>query len=100
MRFRKTRGGLLFGFLLRERCQGRGLLHGVPPPPGWTVEEGRIGSEALHQHLDTLGVPHEYEVPPGVTHAFPSLWHYGRPDRLVRGLHELPYHARAWEEGE
>lgn len=69
-------------------------------PPGWTVEEGRIGSEALHQHLDTLGIPHEYEVLPGVTQAFSSLWHVVGSDGLVTGLYELPYHARASEEGE
>lgn len=65
----------------------------------YVVEQGRVGSEALHQHLQVLGIPHEYEVLPGVTHAFSSLWHYVRPDGLVTGLYELQYHARAWAGG-
>jgi enterochelin esterase-like enzyme len=65
----------------------------------YVVDEGRVGSEALHQHLLELGIPHEYEVLPGVTHAFSSLWHYVRPDGLVTGLYELQYHARAWATG-
>lgn len=63
----------------------------------YVVEQGRIGSEALHQHLVSLEIPHEYEVLPGVTHAFSSLWHHVRPDGLVTGLYELHYHAQAGE---
>ncbi len=55
-----------------------------------------VGSQALHQHLDTLGIPHEHEVLPGVTHAFSSLWHHIRPDGMVTGLYELRFHAREW----
>ena len=62
----------------------------------YTTEQGRIGSPALHEHLDTLGIPHEYEVLPGVTHNFGSLWHYQRPDGLQTGLYEILYHARVW----
>ncbi len=63
----------------------------------YVVNQGRVGSQALHQHLTSLGIPHEYEVLPGVTHAFSSLWHYVRPeDGLVTGLYELQLHARAW----
>jgi enterochelin esterase-like enzyme len=66
----------------------------------YVLEEGRIGSPAIHEHLDTLGIPHEYEVFPGVTHGFSSLWHYQLPGGLQAGLYELQFHARAWEEGE
>jgi len=62
----------------------------------YVTEKGRIGSPALHEHLDTLGIPHEYEVLPGVTHGFWSLWHYQRSDGLQTGLYEILFHARAW----
>ena len=62
----------------------------------FVLEEGRIGSPALHEHLDTLGIAHEYEVLPGVTHGFSSLWHYERQDGLQTGLYELLFHAQAW----
>jgi S-formylglutathione hydrolase FrmB len=63
----------------------------------YVVEMGRVGSQVLHEHLDALEIPHEYEVLPGVTHDFSSLWHYMRPeDGLVTGLYELQFHARAW----
>lgn len=62
----------------------------------YVLELGRIGSQALHIHMDTLGIPHEYEVLPGVTHGFSSLWYYERADGLQTGLYELQFHARAW----
>lgn len=82
----------------RDQIVARGLpiRMTIGTEDAYVVEMGRVGSQALHEHLDTLGIPHEYEVLPGVTHAFSSLWHHVRPDGLVTGLYELQYHARAW----
>jgi S-formylglutathione hydrolase FrmB len=64
----------------------------------YVVEQGRRCSWELHEHLEELGIPHEHEVMEGVTHAFGSLWHFPRPDGTLTGLHELQFHARAWEQ--
>ena len=68
----------------------------IGPEDSFVLNDGRIGSPAMHLHLDSLGIPHEYEVLPGVTHSFSSLWNYQRPDGLQSGLYELQFHARAW----
>ncbi len=69
----------------------------------FVLEYGRIGSPALHEHLDTLGIPHEYDVYPGVTHGLSSLWHYQMPGELPggiqAGLYELQFHAETWAGG-
>jgi enterochelin esterase-like enzyme len=65
----------------------------------YTLELGRVGSPELHRHLDTLGIPHEYEVLPGATHGFSSLWYYLRNDGLQTGLYEMQLHAQAWARG-
>jgi S-formylglutathione hydrolase FrmB len=62
----------------------------------YVLDLGRVGSQELHIHLDTLGIPHEYEVLQGVTHGFTSLWYFDRHDGLQTGLYELQFHARAW----
>lgn len=67
----------------------------------FVLEDGRIGSPALHEHLDTLGIPHEYDLYPGVTHGFSSLWHYQipvqQPGGVQAGLYELQFHADSWD---
>jgi enterochelin esterase-like enzyme len=63
----------------------------------YVTRENRKGSSEMHEHLQELGVPHEYEVLEGVTHGFSSLWRYRRPDGKPTGLHELQFHARSWE---
>ncbi|MBN1422328.1 MAG: hypothetical protein JXP34_26370 [Planctomycetes bacterium] len=82
----------------RDRIITRGfpLRMTIGSEDPYVVQSDRIGSEALHRHLTTLGITHEYEVVPGATHSFFSLWHHVRPDGLVAGLHELQFHARAW----
>ena len=66
----------------------------------FVLEDDRVGSPALHEHLDTLGIPHEYEVYPGVTHGFSSLWDYELSGGKQAGLYELQLHADAWDGGE
>ena len=51
----------------------------------------------MHEHLQGLGIPHEYEVFPGVSHGLRSIWDYRRADGRKNGLYELQFHARAWE---
>jgi enterochelin esterase-like enzyme len=62
----------------------------------YVIDLHRIGSQALHQHMDTLGIAHEYEVLPGVSHGLDPIWHFQRSDGVPNGLHELQLHARAW----
>jgi predicted esterase len=57
---------------------------------GWNV------TPALHDHLEHLGILHDYEVFPSVDHAFPRIWNYIRSDGLENGLYELKRHAQAW----
>jgi enterochelin esterase-like enzyme len=65
----------------------------------YVIDLHRIGSQALHQHMDTLGIPHEYELLPGVSHGLDPIWHFQRFDGVLNGLHELQLHARAWAQG-
>jgi S-formylglutathione hydrolase FrmB len=65
----------------------------------FTLDDGRIGSPALHQHLDSLGIVHEYELLPGVTHGMSSIWDFERPDQGKNGLYELQFHAASWSAG-
>ena len=62
----------------------------------YSLEHGRIGSPELHRHMDTLGIPHEYELLPGVTHGLSSIWNFQRTDGKKNGLYELQLHAKAW----
>jgi enterochelin esterase-like enzyme len=62
----------------------------------YVVRQNRVGSPAMHEHLQELGIPHEYEVLEGVTHGFGSMWRHRRPDGVRTGLYELQFHARAW----
>ena len=62
----------------------------------YVLNQARTGSPELHEHLNALGIPHEYEVLHGATHGFSSLWNYERPDDMKSGLYELLFHARAW----
>ncbi|MFC1574487.1 alpha/beta hydrolase [Gemmatimonadota bacterium] len=62
-------------------------------------EHERIGSFLLDAHLTTLGIPHEFEVLPGVGHGLSPQWFFVRPDGKLNGLHELQLHARAWAGG-
>jgi hypothetical protein len=65
----------------------------------FVIDLDRIGSKALHEHLDTLGISHEYEVLPGVSHGLGPIWHFQRSDGILNGLHELQLHALAWASG-
>lgn len=65
----------------------------------FSLDLGRVGSPVLHEHLDTLGIQHEYQVLPQVTHGLSDIWHFERSDDLMNGLHELQLHAAAWAQG-
>ena len=57
---------------------------------------GRQGTHLLHDFLEDLNIPHEYEVLEGITHNFHELWNFSRSDGIKTGLYELQFHARAW----
>jgi enterochelin esterase-like enzyme len=63
----------------------------------WVLERGQQASYVMHEFLDSLGVPHEFEVIPGVRHDPVRLSRYVTADGTSHGLHELQFHARAWE---
>jgi enterochelin esterase-like enzyme len=63
----------------------------------YAVDMNRSASPEFHQHLQELGIPHEYEVFEGVSHGLRSIWNFRRPDGMKNGLYELQFHARAWE---
>ncbi len=56
----------------------------------------RTGSWVMDRHLTDLGIPHEFQVLPGVPHGLNAQWHYVHPDGKPNGLHELQFHAGAW----
>ncbi len=62
-------------------------------------DEGRVGSPLLHEHMDSLGIPHEYQLLPGVSHGLSSIWTFQRSVDLPNGLYELQFHAAAWAQG-
>jgi hypothetical protein len=62
----------------------------------YVIEQDRTATPEMHEHLQGLGIPHEYEVLEGVTHGLRSIWNHRRPDGGKNGLYELQFHARAW----
>jgi hypothetical protein len=62
----------------------------------YVLEQARTATPEMHEHLEGLGIPHEYEVLEGVTHGLQSIWNYRRHDGHRNGLYELQFHARAW----
>ena len=62
----------------------------------YVVEQARTATPEMHEHLQGLGIPHEYEVFQGVTHGLRSIWNHRRDDGEKNGLYELQFHARAW----
>jgi S-formylglutathione hydrolase FrmB len=87
---------------LASQNRARVLASGIPlrmtigTRDSYVVRQNRRGSPEMHEHLQELGIPHEFEVLEGVTHGFSSLWRFRRPDGKLTGLYELQFHARAW----
>lgn len=80
-------------------ASGISLRMTIGTEDSFTLNEDRVGSPALHEHMDTLGIPHEYQLLPGVPHGLSSIWHFQQPDDLTNGLYELQFHATSWAQG-
>jgi len=57
---------------------------------------GRNASQKMHELLECLKIPHEYEVLSGAKHYLKSVWNARRSDGTANGLYELKMHAKAW----
>jgi enterochelin esterase-like enzyme len=65
----------------------------------FVLQRGRQATYVMHDLLDSLDVPHEFEVVSGVGHDAGQLSRHERPDGPSSvGLLELQFHARAWAE--
>lgn len=56
----------------------------------------RQGTYLLHDHLESLGIPHEFEVLPQVAHSCRAIFFHRRADGMRNILYELKRHAEAW----
>jgi pimeloyl-ACP methyl ester carboxylesterase len=65
----------------------------------WVLQNGSQASYVMHEFLDSVGVSHEFEVLSDVRHDPERMARHRRSDDLTNGLHELQFHARAWEAG-
>lgn len=63
----------------------------------FAVNMGRKASPMIHQFLNNLQIPHDYEVFRGVNHGFVNIWNTKMRDGIINGLAELQLHAGAWK---
>jgi len=62
----------------------------------WVTGRGRRASYLIHEFLDAQGIPHEFELLPGVGHDVYESSFHKRPEGGLIGLEELRFHAAAW----
>ena len=62
----------------------------------FALNMGRRGSAVMHQFLNNLNIPHDYEVFRGVNHGFVNVWNTKMRNGITNGLAELQLHAEAW----
>lgn len=62
----------------------------------FALNMGRKASPVIHQFLNDLNIPHDYEVFPGINHGFVNVWNTKQKTGQHNGLGELQFHARAW----
>lgn len=58
-------------------------------------ENHRKTSSLMHSYLDSIGIPHEYELLNKTNHTFHSLWNNARGSE-INGFYELKLHAASW----
>ncbi len=78
------------------RSQGIPLRISIGDRDEFAINMGRRASPVIHQYLNHLNIPHDYEVFPGVNHRFVQLWNTRQKNGLPNGLAELQFHAGAW----
>ena len=62
----------------------------------FVLNMGRKATPVMHQHLKSLQIPHQYQVFPGIDHAFKHLWNVQLKNGMPNGLSELQFHAGSW----
>ncbi len=82
--------------LQQIRSQGIPLRISIGDRDEFALNMGRHASPVIHQFLDNLNIPHDYEVFAGVNHGFVNIWNTRQKSGLPNGLGELQFHARAW----
>ena len=82
--------------LQQIRSQGIPLRISIGDRDEFALNMGRQASPVIHQFLNNLNIPHDYEVFPGVNHGFVNVWNARQKSGLPNGLGELQLHAGAW----
>lgn len=57
---------------------------------------GRQGSWKMHDYLDDLNMPHEFDTLSGINHHYWYFWNFPNVDYGSQGLAHLKYHEKAW----
>ena len=78
------------------RSRGIPLRISIGDRDEFALNMGRKASPVIHQFLNNLNIPHDYEVFPGVNHGFVNVWNARQKSGLPNGLGELQLHAGAW----
>ncbi len=82
--------------LQQIRSNGIPLRISIGDKDEFALNMGRRSSPVIHQFLNSLNIPHDYEVFPGVNHGFVNVWNTKQKNGQHNGLAELQFHARAW----
>ena len=82
--------------LQQIRSQGIPLRISIGDRDEFALNMGRKASPVIHQYLNNLNIPHDYEVFPGVNHGFVNVWNTRQKSGLPNGLSELQFHSGAW----
>lgn len=59
-------------------------------------ENHRKTSSLMHSYLESLEIPHEYEVLSDTNHTFSSLWNSTTKTSDLNGFYELQLHVNTW----
>jgi len=62
-----------------------------------SFEERRHVTLQMHNYLNSLGLPHEYEVLTNASHSLYTIWNSVTKPIMINGLYELKYHAKTWK---
>ena len=62
----------------------------------FALNMGRKASPVIHQYLQDLNIPHQYQMFKGIDHSFAKLWNVQLKNGMPNGLFELQLHAGAW----
>lgn len=82
--------------LQQIRNNGIPLRISIGDQDEFALNMGRRASPVIHQFLNSLNIPHDYEVFPGINHGFVNVWNTKQKSGLNNGLGELQFHATAW----